>query len=217
MGPLNIGLAATPDGTVASATGISSLPRTLRINAGRTVRVPITLRSAPSLGVGTYELISEVTQSNGTITTTDPAIAPVFTVATPTVATGFTDTIVTATEKYTYDQFAGFAQHITQLDLTMSIKNAGATSTGADQFTLFASANPTFDSSAVEENSLPLTLTVIKGGIRTFYINFNMPDNGPDDGTVIDRYIFVQVTDPFGAITMASYPTPISFAGPIVP
>ena len=214
-GVLNIALLAAPHDAVTGATAVSSVARKLTIPAGRSVLVSLNFRSESAIGPGTYQMISDVTQPNGTVTSTNPATAPGFTIQAPIVTPLFVDYINSAGEMYAPDTSDSSAQHITQLDLQMSIQNNGTNSLGADTFTLFASTKTTFDSSAIKETSLPLTLYIYALQNYPLQIDFGIPDNGPDNGTAINYYIFVQVTDTSGDVTMASYPTPISFAGPI--
>jgi hypothetical protein len=210
-GSLIISLVAAPNDTVTGSTAISTITKKLTLNPGHHVTVGINIRTLVELAGGTYDMISAVTQPNGTVTSSDPLTAPVFTIVTTPL---FVDTINSASEQYATDTNPTTAQHITQLDVQMSIQNNGLNSLGVDTFTLFASTKPTLDSTAIKENSLPLTLDVYTLSNYPLQVDFSIPDNGPDNGTPINYYIFVQVTDTAGDVTQASYATPISFAGP---
>jgi hypothetical protein len=216
-GLLNIALLAAPNDAVAGATSVTAVAKKFTIPANHSVAVSLNFRSEAGLSPVTYRMLSAVTQPNGTVTSSNPATAPSFTIIAPATKPNFVDTISSANGIYAPDQSDSSAQHITQLDLFMSIVNKGAVSIGSDQFTLFASTKPTFDSSAIKENSQPLQLTLDEypGSNNPFQIDINVPDNGPDNGTPVNYYIFVQVTDTSGGVSMASYATPISFAGPI--
>jgi hypothetical protein len=213
-GLLNIALLAAPNDTVAGATTVTSVAKKFTIPAGHSAKVSLNFRSEAALSAVTYQMLSDVTQPNGTVTSSNPATAPTFTIQAPITMPEFVDTISSANEIYAPDAKDPNAQHITQLDLFMSIFNKGTVSIGSDTFTLFASTKPTFDSTAIQESSLPLTLDEYTGSNNGFQIDINIPDNGPDDGTSVNYFIFVQVTDTAGGVSMASYATPISFAGP---
>jgi hypothetical protein len=215
---LTIGIYATPDGNPADGSLMTSVTRKVVINAGKTVTVPVNVSALPALGVGTYDLITQVTQSNGTITQTDPSTAPTFTLTAPITGPQFSDSIVSVTPQYTPEPLDGAVQYLSELDTQMSIHNTGTAVNGDILFTLFASPNSTFDSSAQQVGQITLNLAILaKNGIRTFLANFglntdlnNYSDAGPDD------YFYIQVTDPTSTVTMASWPTPISVGGDIV-
>jgi hypothetical protein len=216
-GLLTIALLAAPNDAVAGATTVTSVAKKFTIASKHSVMVSLNFRSEAALSPVTYQMLSAVTQPNGTVTSSNPATAPSFTIIAPATKPNFVDTISSANPIYAPDQSHPSSQHITQLDLSMSIFNKGTVSIGSDQFTLFASTKSTFDSSAIKETPqpLPLTLNEYPGSNTPFQIDINVPDNGPDNGTVINYYIFVQVIDTAGGVSMASYATPVSFAGPI--
>jgi hypothetical protein len=214
-GSLTIALVASPNDTVVGAAAVSTVVKKLTIPSGRSVTVALNFRTESGLGGGVYDLISAVTQPNQTVTSSNPATAPVLTIAAPITTPLFVDTINSASELYAPDANDASAQHINQLDLQMSIQNNGLNSIGTDTFTLFASTKPTLDASAVKEESLPLTLDIYSLSNYPLQVDFGIPDNGPDNGTATSYYIFVQVADTAGDVTQASYSTPISFAGPI--
>src|SRR5271170_67944 len=64
--PLTIGVYLTPDGIPADGTLMTGVTKKVTIDAGKTVTVPVTIAAIPTLAVGTYEFITQVTQSNGT-------------------------------------------------------------------------------------------------------------------------------------------------------
>jgi hypothetical protein len=214
-GSLTIALLAAPNDTVTGSTTVTSLVRKLTIPAGHSANVNLNFRSEAPLSPGAYQLLSAVTQPNGTVTSSNPATAPTFTIIAPATAPAFVPSITSANELYATDANDSSAQHITSLDLAMSIVNNGTNSIGADTFTLFASTKSTLDSSAIQESSLPLTLDEYTGSNTPFQIDFSIPDNGPDNGTAVNYYIFVKITDTSGGTSVASYASPISFAGPI--
>jgi hypothetical protein len=220
--PLAIGVYATTDGIAADGVPITSISKKVTINAGKTVNVSLPIPGVPKLAAGTYQIITQVTQHDGTITTTDPATAPTITIAMPTTGPLFSDTIDSVTPSYEPDQLDGAEQTLTNLTMSMEIINAGATTNGSEPLTLFASTSSTFDSSAVAVGQITLELGNIpgNGGKRTFNASFNTSPNfpgTPDSNGNTNLYIFVQVTDPAGNITMASFPNTVNFAGPIVP
>jgi hypothetical protein len=216
-GVLNIALLAAPNDIVAGATRVSSVAKKYTIAPKHSVSLTLKFTSEAGLTGGTYRMLSAATQPNGTVTSSNPATAPSFTVIAPATKPDFVDTISSATPVYATDSSDASAQHITQLDLMMSIINNGAVSIGSDQFTLYASTKPTFDSSAIKQNPQPagLTLDEYPGSNTPFQVDFDIPDTGPDNGTPVSYYVFVQITDTSGGVSMASYPTPVSFAGPI--
>lgn len=214
-GVLNIALLAAPNYAVVGATSVSSIAKKLTIPAGRSVTVSLNFRSESAIGPGTYHMISEVIQPNGMVTSSNPATAPTFTILAPITTPLFVDTINSASEMYAPDATDPSAQHITQLDLQMTIQNNGLNSLGTDTFTLFSSTKPTLDSTANQVTSLPLKLNIYSLDNYPFQIDFSIPGNGPGNGTVVSLYIIVQVTDTAGDVTQASYATPITFAGPI--
>jgi hypothetical protein len=96
----------------------------------------------------------------------------------------------------------------------MTIQNNGLNSIGQDMFTLFTSSKPTFDSTATKVVTEPLTLDVYSLENYPLQIDFGIPDTGLDNGTPLNYYIFVQVTDTAGDVTQTGYATQIAFAGP---
>ena len=138
--PLKIGIYLTPDGIPADGSLMTAVTKKVTVNAGKTVTVPVTIAAIPSLAVGTYEFITQVTQSNGTITTTNPATAPTITLTKPTTGPQFSNSFIGApTTTYTYEPLDGALEYLSTLQFEMSIKNTGSTANGNDVFTLFAS------------------------------------------------------------------------------
>lgn len=213
--PLTIGIYLTPDGVPADGSLMTSVTKKVTIAAGRTVTVPVTIAAIPSLAVGTYEFITQVTQSNGTITTTDPATAPTITLNQPTTGPQFSDSFIGApTTTYTYEPLDGALEYLSTLQFEMSIKNTGSTASGNDVFTLFASPDSTFDSSALQVGQVTLNLDTPKNGLRTFNVAWNLTaDLENYSNQDIHDYIFVQITDPTGNVTMARYPTTVIVGG----
>jgi hypothetical protein len=167
------------------------------------------------LAAGTYEFITQVTQSNGTVTTTDPATAPTITLNQPTTGPEFSDSFIGApTTTYTYEPLDGALEYLSTLQLEMSIKNAGSTADGNDIFTLFASPDATFDVSAVQVGQVTLNLDTAHNTLRTFFVAWNLTtdlENYANED--IHDYIFVQVTDPTGNVTTVRYPTTVIVGG----
>jgi hypothetical protein len=223
--PLTIGVYATKDGAVDSnSVPIAVLPaKKYTINPGKTATVSVPLPGVPKLANGTYTIITQVTQSDGTVTTTNPATAPTVTISAPgggTTGPVFADSIISV-DPGKYDAnvpLEGEILNLTDLKMNMEIINSGST-TNADgtQLALFASTSSTFDSSAVQVGSIMLNLGTINGngGKRTFIADFGVAPDFPgtvdSDGTLND-FIFVKVTDPAGNVTMASWPTAILFS-----
>lgn len=214
-GLLKVALLASPDDTVAGATTITSLSKQYSIAPKHTVTAILKFVSEAALSPLTYRLLSAVTQPDGTVTSSNPASAPTFTIIANATVPAFVPTILSATPVYAIDSSHTSSHHLTQLDLSMSIVNNGAVSIGADQFVLFASTKSTFDNTAIQQTpqSLPLSLNEYPGSNPSFQIDINVPDAGPHNGTPITYYIFIQITDTSGGVSMASYATPISFAG----
>jgi hypothetical protein len=101
-------------------------------------------------------------------------------------------------------------EYADQLDLEMSIHNTGGLSNGKDEFSLFASTSPIFDSSATKIGHVALSLDVPHGGTRNFHINFGgLPNLGNGQGES-DFYVFVQVTDTLGDVTLGSFPKEVA-------
>jgi hypothetical protein len=218
--PLTIGVYVTPDGVPADGTLMTTITRKVNILAGKTVTVPVNIAAIPTLAAGTYKLITQVTQTNGTITATDPSTAPIVTLTVPTTGPQFSDSIIAPpTLTYTPEPLDGAVQYLSTLEFKMSIKNTGDSADGDDQFTLFASPSATFDSSALQVGQVTLdNLATPKNGLRTFFVSWNLTqdlDNYSD--TEIDMYMYVQVKDPTGNVTMAAYPTPVNVGGLIDP
>ncbi len=213
--PLTIGIYLTPDGIPADGSLMTTVTKKVTIAAGKTVTVPVTIAAIPSLAVGTYEFITQVTQGNGTITTTDPATAPTITITTPTTGPQFSDAFIgSPTTTYTYEPLDGALQYLSTLQFEMSIKNTGSTANGDDVFTLFVSPNATFDSSALQVGQVTLNLDTPKNGLRTFNVAWNLTTDLENySGQDIRDYIYVQITDPTGNVTMARYPTTIAVGG----
>jgi hypothetical protein len=217
-GALKIGIYATPDGVPADGSLMTGVTRAAVINPGKTVTVPVTVGGIPKLSAGTYKLVTQVIQADGTVTSTDSATAPSITLTAPTTGIAFNDTINTDTPAYKNETPDGALEFLSSLQMTMSIKNTGTAANGEDGFSLFASASPTFDSSVVQIGG-PLTLSlglIPHNGVRNFIIKFNTTTDLNDfSGNEIDRYIFVQVTDPTGNVTIASLGKVLKVAGPV--
>ena len=214
--PLKIGIYLTPDGIPADGTLMTGITKKVTIDAGKTVTVPVTIAAIPTLAVGTYEFITQVTQSNGTITTTDPATAPTITLNKPTTGPEFSESFIgTPTTTYSYEPLDGALEYLSTLQLEMGIKNTGSTADGNDVFTLFASPDSTFDSSAQQVGQVTLNnLDTPHNGLRTFLVAWNLTTDLEDySNEDISDYIYVQVTDPTGNVTMARYPTTILVGG----
>jgi len=133
-GLLKVALLASPDDTVAGATTITSLSKQYSIAPKHTVTAILKFVSEAALSPLTYRLLSAVTQPDGTVTSSNPASAPTFTIIANATVPAFVPTILSATPVYAIDSSHTSSHHLTQLDLSMSIVNNGAVSIGADQF-----------------------------------------------------------------------------------
>jgi hypothetical protein len=92
----------------------------------------------------------------------------------------------------------------------MAIENKGAGVDASSQYALYLSTSPTFDSSATLIASLPLTQLIAGRDQDTpFQVDFGVPQPNPIAFAGGSYYVYVQVTDPDGAVTMGSDPTPI--------
>jgi hypothetical protein len=213
--PLKIAIYATPDGIPADGALMTAITRNVNIKPGQTVIVPMQIAAIPTLAAGTYEFITQVTQSNGTVTTTDPATAPTITLSQPTIGPQFSDSFIGApTTTYTYEPLDGALEYLSKLQFEMSIKNTGSTANGNDIFTLFASPNPTFDTSAIQVGQVTLALDTPHNGLRTFFVAWNLTTDLENySGEDIHDYMYVQITDPTGNITMARFPTTVIVGG----
>jgi hypothetical protein len=213
---LTIGIYATPDGIPAHGSLMTFVTRKVTIKPGKTVLVSVTIGGIPALAIGTYKLVTQVTQADGTITTTDPATAPIVTVTQPTSGVHFNPTINTDTPEYAPEPLNGAMEYLSFLTMEMQIKNTGTGAAGEDQFNLYASSSPTFDSSAVQIGG-PLSLdlgSIPHNGLRIFNIEFGATADLNDfSGSEVDRYIFVQVTDPTGNTSIASLGKTLKVAG----
>lgn len=174
----------------------------------KTVVVPINLK-ANVLAVGTDTLYAVAVDPSSAFS---QSVAGGTLVVTPPPPPVFSDAILTATPLYTV---SGAEEHANQLDFTMAIRNTGALSSGNDQFALFASTSSTFDSSATQIGDVFLNLRIIHNGLRKFLVNLNIPDLGNAQGTEVDRFVFLQVTDTAGDVTLASFPTQLKLVGPV--
>jgi hypothetical protein len=123
----------------------------------------------------------------------------------------FADAILKATPNY---KVSGTQEAADQLDLEMSIQNSGGLSSGSDQFALFASASSTFDSSAIEIGQAPRNLKIPHNATRRFAVNFVPTNLSNQQGTEVDQFIFVQVTDTSGGVTLAGFAKELKLAGP---
>lgn len=213
--PLTIGIYLTPDGIPADGSLMTAVTKKETIAAGKTVTVPVTIAAIPSLAVGTYEFITQVTQSNGTITTTDPASAPTITLAAPTTGPDFSDSFIgSPTTTYSYEPLDGALEYLSTLQFEMGIKNTGSSANGNDVFTLFASPNATFDSSAVQVGQVTLNLDTPHNGTRTFNVAWNLTTDLENySNQDISDYIYVQITDPTGNVSTVRFPTTIIVGG----
>jgi hypothetical protein len=239
--PLTVDVYATPDGTVASGTLVGSATSKATIGAGKKGVVPVKLATVPAtLTAGTYDLIAAVTQANGTVTASPAASSPTLTVSggsstggggtgssgtgtSVTSSTGFTSEIVSVRPQYSGDSTAGNAkqEHIVELSVTLTVANNSGASTEIDgsdvfTFTLYASASPTFSSSdtpvAVPSNAIA---NIAAGKSYAKIASFDIPEaNTSLEGTTVDDYIFVQVTDPAGGTAVVGWSAPIQFFGP---
>jgi len=213
--PIMIGIYITPDGVPADGAAMANVRRKVTIGAGRTLLVPVAVTTVPPLGIGTYKLVTQLTETDGTITQTDPASAPVINVTVSITGPHFSDTILTVAPMYEAEPSDGTQEFLQSIEFKMSIKNTGSLDNGGEHFSLYASTSPVFDSSAQRVGGpLPLPLVIGKGGVRSFFIDFNLGvDLNDFSGNEIDRYVFVQVTDSAGNVTIASDATPVKFAG----
>jgi hypothetical protein len=208
---LTIGIYATQDGVPADGSLMTGVTKKVVINPGKTVTVPVTVAAIPSLSAGTYKLITQVTQTNGTITQTDPSTAPTFTLTQSVTGPQFTDSFIgSPTPTYTSEPLDGAVEYLSAIEFEMSISNTGGSpSDGTDTFTLFASPDSTFDSNAVQIGQVPLSLDIPqRNGVRNFFIKFNTDASALPTNDAAD-YLYIQVQDPTGTITMASDSTPI--------
>ena len=194
--PLKIGIYLTPDGIPADGSLMTAVTRKETINAGATVTVPVTIAAIPSLAAGTYEFITQVTQSNGTVTTTNPATAPTITLTKPTTGPNFSDSFIgSPTTTYAYEPLDGALEYLSKLQFEMSIKNTGSSADGEDVFTLYASPDATFDSSAEQVGQVTLDLDTPHNGLRTFLVAWNLTKDLENySNQDISDYIYVQIT-----------------------
>jgi hypothetical protein len=214
--PLVVAIYATPDGVPADGTIVAGVTKKLVIGADKSVTVQVPLKTFPFVADGVYKIVAEVTQSNGVVTTTNPATAPVVTVGSGTIVTGggFTVTIDSIVPQYQYSTVGGY-EHLTGLELLTLIDNTGPSSSGTDTFTLYTSNSPTFDSSAVAVEQTSQQVTVVKGGAALLNADFVNPDPTGVATNSVDPYVFVAVTNPKGKTSVAGYATPVEFDGSI--
>lgn len=212
-GPAEVGVFIA-DGTLSIPSGDYGILGSKHIDdlalangATKTEVVPIKLK-ANVLNVGTDTLFALVVDPSGAWSQS-PAQGTL--VVTRSLSPAFSDSILKATPKYTTK---GTLEFTNQLDLEMAIRDTGAASSGDDGFTLYASPSSTFDSSATEIGHVVLNLKVIHNGLRKFLINFNTANVSNSEGTAVDDFIFVQVTDTAGDVTLASFPRALKLAGP---
>jgi hypothetical protein len=212
---LKIAIYATPDGIPADGSLMTAITKKVNIKPSQTITVPMTIAAIPTLAAGTYEFITQVTQSNGTVTTTDPATAPTITLNKPTTGPEYTDSFIGAPiTTYTYEPLDGALEYLSTLQFNMSIKNTGSTAIG-DVFTLYASPDATFDSSAMQVGQVTLnSLDTPHNELRTFSVAWNLSTDLEDySNEDIHDYIYVQIEDPTGNFTMARYPTTVIVGG----
>jgi hypothetical protein len=213
--PLKIGIYFTPDGIPADGSLATGVTRKVTIGAGKTVKVPVTFGAIPTLATGTYDIVTQVTQSNGTVTTTNPATAPTITLTKPTTGPNFSESFIgSPSTTYAYEPLDGALEYLSKLQFEMGIKNTGSSASGDDVFTLFASPNATFDSSAVQVGQVTLNLNTPHNGLRTFLVSWGLTTDLENySNQDISDYIYVQVTDPAGNVTMVRYPSTILVGG----
>ncbi len=213
--PLKIGIYFTPDGIPADGSLSTAVTRRVPIGPGKTATVPVTFAAIPALAPGTYDIITQVTQSDGTVTTTNPATAPTITLTKPTTGPNFSETFIgKPTTTYSYEPLDGALEYLSKLQFEMGIKNTGTTASGSDVFTLFASPNATFDSSALQVGQVSLNLTTPHNGLRTFFVAWGLTTDLENySGLTVEDYMYVQVTDPTGNVTVVRYPTTIVVGG----
>jgi hypothetical protein len=224
--PLSIILYATTDGVATDGTEVATLTYKGKIPAGKTGVAPLQVKKVV-LPDGTYTLIAQVTQSNGTVT--DSTASSTIVVGTGGTSTGgggggggggttagLTGTITDATVKYSPDPLAGYAQYATEIDTTLSLDNTGTSIAGPDTVTLFSSTSATFDSTATQVGQITLSPSIGTGKSETLRADFGLSSGPTYDET--DLYIFVQLT-PSGATTpafTAAYGKTVNFDGNIV-
>ena len=211
--PITIGIYASPDGIPADGKLMTTVKRSLIVNSGRTVTVPVAISAIPALAAGTYKIVTQVTQANGTITATDPATAPVFTLTAPTSGVHFSDSIRSQTPAYMSLPLNGAVHYLSQITFLEAITNTGTAASGEDSFKLFASNGPTFDSSAVQIGG-PFVLnlgTIPHKGLRTFNVQFNtdLSRISFDGHTSVSEYLFIQIADPTGGLSTAGTASPV--------
>jgi len=211
--PLTIGIYASPDGIPADGKLMTTVKRSTTIKAGGTVTIPVAISAIPALSAGTYKIVTQVTQADGTITATDPATAPEFTLSAPTSGVHFNDSIRSQTPVYSSLPLDGAVHYLSQITFLEAITNTGTAASGEDSFKLFASNSPTFDSSAVQiGGTFTLDLgTIPHKGLRTFNVQFNTDLSGIsfDGHTAVSEYLIIQITDPTGGLSTASTASPV--------
>jgi hypothetical protein len=215
--PLVIGIYATSDGVPADGAVVAAVTKKLFIAPDRSVVVQVPLKTFPVVADGAYKLVAAVTQSNTAVTTsTNPATAPVVTVASAVIVTGggFTEKIDSVVPQYQYSAVGAY-EHLTVLDLLAVIDSTGPSSSGKDTFTLYTSGSATFDSSAVAVEQISQQVTVAKDGAALLNLEFTNPDPGGTATNSFDPYVFVAVTNPAGKTSVAGYATPVEFDGSI--
>jgi hypothetical protein len=217
--PFGISVYATPDGTLASGTLLTTIPTTskAKINPGKTLTLPVKLTAFPNLADGTYTLITAITQANGVVTSTSPTAAPSIIVgAAPsgggtTVDSNISSSIYLIKPTYAVDPTDPTQRHLTDLETGISFENAGPTVSGT--LSLYTSTSPTFDSTATKIDSLPTNVTLNQDKIRKTLIIFGIHVVPADYGSDINDYIFVEFTTTSGKTSVAKYSKTVEFYG----
>jgi cyclophilin family peptidyl-prolyl cis-trans isomerase len=200
-GKVTVNLYASTDGSIdSSAVLVATVTKSVNIKIGKSISVPLTVRSFPStLASGSYTLLSQTINTAGQIS--NAATGPALQLAAPvvTLSESFTKLVLPASV---------VAGSKTSAAAVLKITNSGnVASSGATIISLYASTDGT-----VANGTLIKTVTrklTIQPGKS---VNVSVPLGKYPSVTNGTYTIVAQVTDPKANISQHAFATPVTIA-----
>jgi hypothetical protein len=199
-GPVTVDLFASTDGAIDnSSVLVTHLTRTLSLKAGKTLAIPLPVKSLPAnLANGNYALFARVIDPSSNAA--DSAAGPGVTVAAPFIALSETFSKITIPASVA----AGSKLHAVA---SLKISNTGNdTSSGATTIAIDFSADGAFDNTAVKINSATKSLK-IKAGKS---VVVSVPLTAVLSVAPSDYFVVAQVTDPQQQLSSAASQTKVT-------
>jgi len=180
-------LFVSPDGTVASGTEIRSVTEPIVVQPGKSKTVKFSLLTLPNVANNSYEVVAELTDPKGNVTsvasTSTVSLAAAFLTLTPTLS------VITPGAKGTGT-----------VSLTV-MNNGNIPPVGASTIALYASASTSASGGTqlVSEKASPLQ----PGKSKTIKFKLTAAEM---TSITTDGFLVAQVTDPLGGVLTADTP-----------